>query len=94
MEENIFNNKCKIGIQGKSKATLNGRLPGTPLYISGDDSRLAQAGLLPMGGTYIIAPGVVANSDGYLYPEHETCYGTSVLWRVIMKVVERGNELV
>lgn len=59
---------AKLGIQGKSKATLNGRLPGTPLYISGDDSRLAQAGLLPMGGTYIIAPGVVANSDGSYTP--------------------------
>ena len=47
---------------------MNGRLPGTPLYISGDDSRLAQAGLLPMGGTYIIAPGVVANSDGSYTP--------------------------
>ena len=59
---------AKLGIQGKNKATLNGRLPGTPLYIAGDDPRLVEAGLNPFGGMYVIAPGMVENADGTYSP--------------------------
>lgn len=59
---------ARMGIQGKSNATLNGRLPGTPLYMSKDDPRIAEAGLTPLDGTYIIAPGVVENPDGTYSP--------------------------
>ena len=58
----------RLGIQGKIKATLNGRLPGTPLYIAGDDPRIADAGLSPIGGLYVVAPGVVENADGSYSP--------------------------
>ena len=51
--------------QGKLKHTLNGRLPGTEYYIGADDPRLtSNTGLTQLGGVYMVAPGVVKNSDG------------------------------
>lgn len=54
----------KMTEQGKLAHTLNGRLPGTEYYMSKDDPRIAEAGLSPQDGMYMIAPGVVRNADG------------------------------
>ncbi|WP_090602330.1 SusC/RagA family TonB-linked outer membrane protein [Parapedobacter koreensis] len=53
---------------GQLNESLNGRLPGTEYYIAGDDPRLAAAGLPPVGGVYMVAPGVVRNTDGSYSP--------------------------
>lgn len=58
----------KMTEQGKLKHTLNGRLPGTQYYMSADDPRIAEAGLTPLDGAYMIAPGVVKNADGSYSP--------------------------
>lgn len=58
----------KMTEQGKLAHTLNGRLPGTEFYMSADDPRIAAAGLPPLDGVYMIAPGVVRNGDGTFSP--------------------------
>ena len=58
----------KMTEQGKLKHTLNGRLPGTQHYMAADDPRIAAAGLAPLDGAYMIAPGVVKNADGSYSP--------------------------
>jgi TonB-linked SusC/RagA family outer membrane protein len=61
----------KMVEQGKLGLTLNGRLPGTPFYIAKDDPRiLADVNLSKknIGGYYMVAPGVVDNSDGTYSP--------------------------
>ena len=58
----------KSAEQGKLKYTLNGRMPGTALYIDGSDPRLAAAGLHQISGMYTVAPGVVDNGDGTYSP--------------------------
>lgn len=58
----------KLTKQGKLSHTLNGRLPGTPLYMSKDDPRIVAAGLTPVDGMYTIVPGVVQNADGSYSP--------------------------
>ena len=50
--------------QGKLTKSLNGRLPGTEYYMAADDPRIVEAGYTPVGGVYMIAPGVVRNEDG------------------------------
>lgn len=66
---NIYSTTAlRMGIQGKSEATLNGRLPGTPLYIAADDPRIAGSDFHQIGGMYVIAPGVVENPDGTFSP--------------------------
>lgn len=58
----------KMSEQGKLSHTLNGRLPGTPFYMAGDDSRITDAGLKPLDGAYMIAPGMIRNTDGTFSP--------------------------
>ncbi len=58
----------KMTEQGKLSHTLNGRLPGTDYYISVDDPRIAEQGLTPLEGVYMVAPGVVDNGDGTYSP--------------------------
>lgn len=58
----------KMTEQGKLSHTLNGRLPGTPYYMSADDPRIAAAGLPPLDGAYMIAPGVIQQADGSFIP--------------------------
>ena len=58
----------KLAEQGKIKHTLNGRMPGTALYMDGSDPRLAAAGLPAISSMYTIAPGVVDNGDGTYSP--------------------------
>ena len=58
----------KMSEQGKLGYTLNGRSLGSEYYIAGDDSRIAAAGLQPIGGMYMVAPGVVDNGDGTYSP--------------------------
>lgn len=49
--------------------TLNGRLPGTEYYIAADDPRITgNSALNQLGGMYMVAPGVVQNSDGSYSP--------------------------
>lgn len=54
----------KMMEQGKLTKSLNGRLPGTEYYMAADDPRIVEAGYTPVGGVYMIAPGVVRNEDG------------------------------
>lgn len=55
----------KMTEQGKLAHTLNGRLPGTEFYIGADDPRITgNPQLTQLGGIYMVAPGVVKNSDG------------------------------
>jgi TonB-linked SusC/RagA family outer membrane protein len=55
----------KMSEQGKLAYTLNGRTPGSQYYIAANDSRLtSNTALTQLGGMYMVAPGVVANSDG------------------------------
>ncbi|MBP1638768.1 MAG: TonB-dependent receptor plug [Bacteroidetes bacterium] len=55
----------KMVEQGKLAYTLNGRLPGTAYYIAASDSRItSNSSLTQLGGIYMVAPGVVLNSDG------------------------------
>jgi TonB-linked SusC/RagA family outer membrane protein len=55
----------KMSEQGKLAHTLNGRLPGTAFYIPADDPRITgNTKLAQLGGVYMVAPGVVRNSDG------------------------------
>lgn len=61
----------KMSEQGKLAHTLNGRLPGTEYYMSADDPRIAAAGLTPLDGVYMIAPGVVENGDGTYSPNNK-----------------------
>ncbi len=62
----------KMTEQGKLKHTLNGRLPGTEYYIGADDSRLtSNPDLTQLGGIYMVAPGVVKNSDGGYSPNEK-----------------------
>lgn len=62
----------KMSEQGKLAHTLNGRLPGTEFYIAGDDPRLANDPKLnPIGGVYMVAPGVVRNPDGSFSPNEK-----------------------
>lgn len=58
----------KLTKQGKLEHTLNGRLPGTPLYMAKDDPRIAGAGFSPQDGMYTIVPGVMQNGDGSYSP--------------------------
>jgi outer membrane receptor protein involved in Fe transport len=58
----------KMSEQGKLAHTLNGRMEGSRYYMDGADSRIAAAGLTPMSGVYMIAPGVVQNDDGSYSP--------------------------
>lgn len=58
----------KMTEQGKLAHTLNGRLEGTPFYMDASDPRIAAAGLIPLSGVYMIAPGVVRNPDGSYTP--------------------------
>lgn len=58
----------KMMEQGKLAKSLNGRLPGTEYYMAADDPRIAAAGYKPVGGVYMIAPGVVKNEDGTYSP--------------------------
>lgn len=61
----------KMTEQGKLGHTLNGRLPGTPFYMEGNDPRIAAAKLTPLDGAYMIAPGVVSNGDGTYSPNQK-----------------------
>lgn len=62
----------KMSEQGKIEYTLNGRLPGTEYYISGDDERiLNNPSLKQIGGMYMVAPGVIANNDGTFSPNEK-----------------------
>ena len=54
----------KMTEQGKLKHTLNGRLEGTQFYMDANDPRIAAAGLTPVSGFWMIAPGVVQEEDG------------------------------
>ncbi len=58
----------KMCEQGKLKETLNGRLPGTDLYLDVKDPEILALfnaqGITPIEGVYCIAPGVVDNGDG------------------------------
>lgn len=58
----------KMSEQGKLAHTLNGRLPGTPYYMAANDPRIAAAKLTPLDGVYMIAPGVIRNTDGSFSP--------------------------
>lgn len=59
----------KMAEQGKLAYTLNGRLPGTEYYIAADDPRITgNSALNQLGGMYMVAPGVVQNSDGSYSP--------------------------
>jgi hypothetical protein len=57
--------------QGRLKHTLNGRLEGTALYMDANDPRITAAGLTPVSGFWVVAPGVVQNADG-TYSENTT----------------------
>ena len=65
----------KMCEQGKLDTTLNGRLPGTSLYLDINDPDIAalfQAqGITPIEGVYCIAPGVVDNEDGTYSPNQK-----------------------
>lgn len=56
----------KMSEQGKLKSSLNGRLPGTHYYMDASDSRIANAGLTPLSGVYMVADGVMASAGGYV----------------------------
>jgi TonB-linked SusC/RagA family outer membrane protein len=59
----------KMTEQGKLAYTLNGRTPGSEYYIAGNDPRItANAALTQLGGIYMVAPGVVQNTDGTYSP--------------------------
>lgn len=62
----------KMSEQGHITETLNGRLPGTRFYMDITDPAVARqitdAGYKLVEGTYMIAPGVVENSDGTYSP--------------------------
>jgi TonB-linked SusC/RagA family outer membrane protein len=58
----------KMSEQGKLAHTLDGRLEGSRYYMEGTDARIAAAGLTPLSGVYMIAPGVVENPDGAYSP--------------------------
>jgi hypothetical protein len=59
----------KMTEQGKLAYTLNGRMPGTSLYIAADDPRItSNTSLTQLGGIYMVAPGVVSNGDGTYSP--------------------------
>ncbi len=64
----------KMSEQGKLTNTLNGRVEGSDYYIAGDDYRLAEQGLKPVGGVYMVAPGVVDNGDGTYSPNEKIVY--------------------
>lgn len=61
----------KMTEQGKLAHTLNGRLEGTEYYMDSNDPRIAAAKLTPLDGVYMIAPGVVQNSDGSFSPNEK-----------------------
>ncbi|HOM63655.1 MAG TPA: SusC/RagA family TonB-linked outer membrane protein [Dysgonamonadaceae bacterium] len=62
----------KMTEQGKLAHTLNGRLPGTEYYIPADDPRItSNPGLVNLGGIYMVAPGVVRNTDGTFSPNEK-----------------------
>lgn len=61
----------KMTEQGKLAHTLNGRLPGTEYYMEASDPRIAAAKLTPLDGVYMIAPGVIQNSDGSFSPNEK-----------------------
>lgn len=62
----------KMCEQGHIACTLNGRNPGTPLYLDITDPEILQLfneqGITPVEGVYCIAPGVVDNGDGTYSP--------------------------
>lgn len=62
----------KMCEQGHIKETLNGRLPGTSLYLDITDPDVLQLfkdqKITPIEGVYCIAPGVVDNGDGTYSP--------------------------
>ena len=62
----------KMCEQGHIDETLNGRLPGTDLYLDITDpnilSLFEQQKITPVEGVYTIAPGVVDNGDGTYTP--------------------------
>lgn len=62
----------KMCEQGHIEETLNGRLPGTDLYLDITDpnvlSLFEQQKITPVEGVYCIAPGVVDNGDGTYSP--------------------------
>lgn len=62
----------KMCEQGHIDETLNGRLPGTDLYLDITDpnilSLFEQQKITPVEGVYTIAPGVIDNGDGTYTP--------------------------
>ena len=65
----------KMSEQGHIKETLNGRKPGTSLYLDIDNPDIqalfkAQK-ITPVAGGYCIAPGVVDNGDGTYSPNQK-----------------------
>lgn len=65
----------KMSEQGHIKETLNGRKPGTSLYLDIDNPDIqalfkAQK-ITPVAGVYCIAPGVVDNGDGTYSPNQK-----------------------
>ena len=58
--------------QGHITETLNGRVPGTDLYLDITDPEILklfnEQGITPVEGVYCIAPGVVDNGDGTYSP--------------------------
>jgi len=64
----------KMSEQGKLKNTLNGRLPGTELYIDASDPRLASGGFHQLSSMYTVTPGVVDNGDGTYSPNTQIIF--------------------
>lgn len=62
----------KMCEQGHLTETLNGRVPGTDLYLDITDPEILklfnEQGITPVEGVYCIAPGVVDNGDGTYSP--------------------------
>jgi len=65
----------KMSEQGHITNTLNGRKPGTDLYLDLDrpdiQALFEQQNITPVEGVYTIAPGVVDNGDGTYSPNQK-----------------------
>lgn len=65
----------KMCEQGHLSETLNGRKPGTSLYLDITDPDVLklfeQQKITPVAGVYCIAPGVVDNGDGTYSPNRK-----------------------